>query len=54
MINDANNRPSRQNIKQVSATQALTWLARGWRDLWHCGTLSIAHGVLVAAFGALP
>lgn len=53
MINDANNRPSRQNIKQVSATQALTWLARGWRDLWHCGTLSIAHGVLVAAFGAL-
>jgi len=53
MMQDTTNRPSRRNIKQVSATQSLIWLARGWRDLWHCGTLSVAHGVLVATFGAL-
>jgi uncharacterized membrane protein len=53
MIDDASNRPSRRNIKQISATQSLIWIARGWRDLWRCGTLSIAHGLIVAAFGAL-
>jgi len=53
MINDVTNRPSRRHIKQVSATQSLVWLARGWHDLWRCGALSVAHGVLVAVFGAL-
>lgn len=50
---ETTNHQSQLNIKQVSAMQSLTWLARGWRDIWRCGAVSILHGVAVAAFGAL-
>lgn len=33
--------------------QSLTWLARGWRDMWRCGSVSIGHGVAIASFGLL-
>jgi uncharacterized membrane protein len=33
--------------------QPLHWLARGARDLLHGGWLSLAHGLVLAAFGAL-
>jgi uncharacterized membrane protein len=52
MINDVS-RPSQDNIKQVTPTYCLQWLARGWGDIWRCGAVSIAHGFIIAAFGGL-
>jgi len=40
-------------IKPVTAGQPLRWLRRGWGDMLRCGWVSVAHGVAVAAFGAL-
>lgn len=52
-MTDQDNRPSQSNIKQVTPQHCLNWLARGWADIWRCGAVSIAHGVMVAVFGAL-
>ena len=40
-------------VRSVSAGRALHWLALGLRDLLGCPALSLAHGVVFAAFGAL-
>ena len=44
---------SRAVVRQVAASQPLRWLALGWRDMWRCPLVSLAHGVAVAMFGAL-
>ena len=38
-------------VRQITAGQPLQWLAAGWRDLWRCGWLSLAHGAVLALFG---
>lgn len=38
-------------VRQVSFAQVMNWLAKGWRDLWRCGWLSLMQGVLMALFG---
>lgn len=40
-------------IRAVPLLRPLGWLAKGWQDLWHAPLASLAHGVLMAAFGAL-
>jgi uncharacterized membrane protein len=40
-------------VRQIALLQPLQWLARGARDMARCGWVSLAHGVAVAAFGAL-
>ncbi|MFM7461021.1 MAG: DUF2189 domain-containing protein, partial [Burkholderiales bacterium] len=39
-------------VRKVSARQPYRWLANGWRDVWRCPSVSLAHGVAVAVFGA--
>jgi len=36
----------------VPVSRCLDWLAAGWRDLRRCAAVSLAHGVVVALFGA--
>lgn len=43
----------RLEVRNVTPSRPLTWLARGWRDLVRCPGPGLAHGLLVAAFGAL-
>ena len=33
--------------RHLPATAALTWLARGWRDLWRGAVSSLLYGALV-------
>ena len=40
-------------IREVSLAQPLQWLSRGARDMVRGGWLSLAHGLVLAAFGAL-
>lgn len=40
-------------IRTVDAVAPWRWLARGWRDLWRAGPVSLAHGALLAAGGLL-
>lgn len=40
-------------VRTVPLTAPFTWLALGWRDLWRIGLPSLAHGLVMAAFGAL-
>ena len=40
-------------VRQVSFTQPLTWLARGWRDLCACPLPGLLHGLAAALFGAV-
>jgi uncharacterized membrane protein len=40
-------------VRTVSNTQALRWLALGWRDMRRCMGVSLAHGLALALFGAL-
>lgn len=40
-------------VRPVALTAPLDWLALGWRDLWRIGLPSLAHGLVLAAFGAL-
>ncbi|MCA2997506.1 MAG: DUF2189 domain-containing protein [Rhodocyclaceae bacterium] len=40
-------------VRKVSARQPYHWLANGWRDIWRCPTVSLAHGAAVAVFGAV-
>lgn len=43
----------RISIRPVTLTQPFAWLGAGWRDLWRCPVPGLAHGVALAAFGAL-
>jgi uncharacterized membrane protein len=38
-------------VRQITPGQPLQWLAAGWKDLWRCGWLSLAHGAVLALFG---
>lgn len=40
-------------VRRVDAGRPLHWLALGWRDVWRCPLLALAHGVFVALFGAV-
>lgn len=40
-------------VRLVALDRPLAWLALGWRDMRRCGWLSLAHGLLLAAVGAL-
>jgi len=40
-------------VRTVNASQPLSWLAMGWRDLMRCGWVSVLHGVVIALAGAL-
>ncbi|WP_310383572.1 DUF2189 domain-containing protein [Roseateles sp.] len=47
-------RQSRQfGVKPVPVLRPLGWLARGWQDLIRCPGPSLAHGLVLAAIGAL-
>ena len=39
-------------IRQIPASQPLQWLLLGLRDMVRCGWLSVAHGAVLALFGA--
>ncbi len=41
------------SVRRVPALQALVWLQRGWDDLAHIKSASIAHGALITALGAV-
>jgi uncharacterized membrane protein len=47
------NRPQGEQavVRVVSLRQPFRWLANGWRDMWRCPMVSLAHGVAVAVFG---
>jgi uncharacterized membrane protein len=47
----AENSPLQPRVLVVPLGAPLQWLRLGWRDLRRCGSLSLAHGVLLAAFG---
>ncbi len=38
-------------IRSIDLGTPLQWLALGWRDMWRCGFLSLAHGLALAIFG---
>jgi uncharacterized membrane protein len=40
-------------VRRIPMLRPLGWLARGFGDLWKCPLPGLAHGVVVAAFGAL-
>lgn len=40
-------------VRTVGASQPLSWLTRGWRDLTRCGWISVLHGVAIALAGAI-
>ena len=40
-------------VRSVPTTQALRWLALGWRDMRRCAGVSLAHGLALALVGAL-
>ena len=40
-------------LPEVTATRCFTWLRLGWRDLRRCPTVGLAHGLVMAIFGAL-
>lgn len=40
-------------VRTIPLSRPLQWLVLAWRDIAHCPLLSIAHGLLLALFGAL-
>ena len=40
-------------VPEVNALRCFDWLRRGWRDFAHCPGIALAHGALMALFGAL-
>jgi uncharacterized membrane protein len=40
-------------LRTVSADAPWTWLAAGWRDLWHAPTIGLTYGGLAFAMAAL-
>lgn len=51
-MNQISTRVGHAVVRTVSASQPFHWLAKGWRDVWQCPMVSLAHGVAVAVFGA--
>lgn len=41
------------DVRTIKLTQPLDWLARGARDMRRGGWLSLAHGLVMTAFGAI-
>jgi uncharacterized membrane protein len=39
-------------VRTVGVFQCFTWLALGWKDLYRAGAASLAHGLVLALFGA--
>lgn len=44
---------TRYTMREVGALRCLEWLRRGWQDLTRCPGIALAHGALMASFGAL-
>ncbi len=44
---------SSASVRLVSLGRPLVWLKLGWRDVVRAGWISLAHGLALAAFGAL-
>jgi uncharacterized membrane protein len=44
---------STPEVRRVSLTQPFTWLSKGWDDLLHHKSASLAYGALVSAMGAM-
>jgi uncharacterized membrane protein len=40
-------------VRAASLMQPLTWLRRGWLDLWRCPAPGLLHGAACAVFGLL-
>jgi uncharacterized membrane protein len=40
-------------VRQITLNDPLRWLALGWADLMRAPALGLAHGLVMAAFGAL-
>ncbi len=40
-------------VRTISLSRPLQWLVLAWSDIAHCPLLSIAHGLVLALFGAL-
>ena len=40
-------------VRRVSVMQPFSWVSRGWRDLLHHKSASLAYGALVSVLGAL-
>jgi len=45
--------PTSPRIRNTAPTAPLSWLARGARDLWAAGPISLAHGLFVAWVAAI-
>lgn len=43
----------RYAVREVDALRGFDWLRRGWQDLTRCPGIVLAHGALMALFGAL-
>ncbi len=43
----------RYTVREVDALRGFDWLRRGWQDLTCCPGIALAHGALMALFGAL-
>ena len=41
------------DVRSVPLAQPLNWLGKGWEDLLHHKSASLAYGLLVAVLGAL-
>ncbi|WP_296447457.1 DUF2189 domain-containing protein [Rhodoferax sp. UBA5149] len=39
-------------VRTIALMQPVHWLVLAWRDLLRCGWISLAHGLLLALFGA--
>jgi uncharacterized membrane protein len=42
-----------ESARELPLHAPLSWLARGWRDLWRCPLPGLVHGAVVAGFGGL-
>lgn len=42
---------ARPVVRTIRLTQPLHWLALAWRDVAHCGWISLAHGLVLALAG---
>ncbi len=52
-ISLASHDPLSVPIRRVPALRPFIWLRRGWKDLWHIRSASLAHGALITALGAI-
>ncbi len=44
--------PASSTVRAIALTQLLRWLTLAWRDMAHCGWISLAHGLVLALGGA--